>query len=249
MVVPFHVHCYRQTSTLKSFGYLTKEILLSIEFDTYNRRNFLPGSLAPAWDSIVVANMNSGAIAFWNTLTLLPISVEHNNINDTPPSPLIRISAFDALQSLLHLLAHRITISMASITDGIHKAAAEALQLIGDVKWNIACTDNAPPHLTDLDEPLDDIRTRVNWLKAIKEEQWNSLWKPMPVHAREALNAIAETCKDLVKSCWETNEDGEPLLRIRVLTSGWRKRRIFAHRQALEVWQHSLSLLNITAKS
>jgi hypothetical protein len=138
---------------------------------------------------------------------------------------------------------------MASITDGIHKAAAEALQVIGDVKWNIACTDNAPPHLTDLDEPLVDIRMKINWLKEIKEEQWDSLWKPVPVHARETLNAIAKTCKDLVNSCWDTKEDDEPLLRIRVLTSGWKKRCIFAHRQSLDVWQHSLDLIYGTAKS
>jgi hypothetical protein len=71
----------------------------------------------------------------------------------------------------------------------------------------------------------------------------------MSVHARETLNAIAESCNDLVKGIWTTKEDGQLLLRIRVLTSGWKKRRIFAHRQSLDVWQHSLNLINITAKS
>lgn len=64
---------------------------------------------------------------------------------------------------------------MASIIDGIHKAAADALQAIGDVKWNISGTENAPPHLTDLDDPLTDIRRSINQLKQIKEEQWNSV--------------------------------------------------------------------------
>ncbi|GAB7333775.1 hypothetical protein MBLNU13_g05299t1 [Cladosporium sp. NU13] len=71
----------------------------------------------------------------------------------------------------------------------------------------------------------------------------------VPVHARETLNAIAETCNDLVKSCWTTKENGELLPGIRVLTSGWKKRRIFAHRQSLDVWQHSLDLINGMAKS
>lgn len=69
------------------------------------------------------------------------------------------------------------------------------------------------------------------------------------MHARETLNAIAETCNDLVKSCWTTKENGELLPGIRVLTSGWKKRRIFAHRQSLDVWQHSLDLINGMAKS
>ena len=193
--------------------------------------------------------MDSRAIASLNQAQGCVCDTTATHISQTPTSLHTRLSASNPFHSLPHPPTRRIAISMASVTDGIHKAAAEALQAIGDVKWNIACTEIAPPHLTDLEDPLDTIRMRVNWLREIKEEEWNTLWKPMPMHAQETLNAIAETCNDLVKSCWTTKEDGELFLRIRVLISGWEKRRVFAHRQSLDVWQHSLDLINGTAKS
>lgn len=114
-------------------------------------------------------------IASWKISTLNVVDIIPTNTSDTPSSLHTRLFVSNIFQSRLHLPAHQVAITMASTTEGIHKAAAEALQAIGDVKWNIACTDNAPPELTDLDDPLETIRMKVNWLKDIKEEQWNSL--------------------------------------------------------------------------
>ncbi|KAM0706198.1 hypothetical protein Q7P35_006747 [Cladosporium inversicolor] len=101
---------------------------------------------------------------------------------------------------------------MASHADLIFTAAAEALQAIGDFKWNIECTKSAPPKLTDL-----------------HEQRWKTIWEPIPVHVRTTLNAVTAICRDLDKSIWVKREDGEvSMLRIRVLTSQWKARRIFA---------------------
>lgn len=135
----------------------------------------------------------------------------------------------NAYQSLLHLLAHQLAIPMASHADLIFTAAAEALQATGDFKWNVECTENAPPKLTGLHGPLESIRLRIGWLKEIKEEQWKTIWEPIPAHVRTTLNAVTAICGELDKSIWVKREDGEvSMLRIRVLTSQWKARRIFA---------------------
>lgn len=156
----------------------------------------------------------------------------------------------DASQSLLHPLAHQSAIPMASHASLILTAAAEALQAIGDFKWNIECTENAPPKLTDLHDPLECIRTRTCWLREIKEEQRSTIWEPIPVHARATLNLVTAICRDLDKSIWIKRDDGEvSMLRKRVKTSQWQARRMDSHRMALFACKHSLDLINSIAQS
>lgn len=192
--------------------------------------------------STVIAKTSLGS----KTRSFLYVSVIHHQlIISTQKRYLSKAS-----RSLLRPLAHQITISMASHAEHILTAASEALQAIGDFKWNIECTENAPLKLADLHDPLECIRTRTCWLREIKEEQWSTIWKPIPVHARATLNLVTAICRDLDKSIWIKRDDGEvSMLRKRVKTSQWQARRMFAHRMALFGCKHSLDLINSIAQS
>lgn len=145
--------------------------------------------------------------------------------------------------------AYHIAIPMATNTDRILAAAAEALQKTGVIKWNIVNTPNAPPLLSELEKSLEVIRMRIGTLQEIKEQQWKDLGRPMCVHAQANLIAIAEICNALDKGIWLKTEDCQLVLRIRVLTSGLKERRITAHLMTLLTLQHSLDLLSGTANT
>lgn len=138
---------------------------------------------------------------------------------------------------------------MDSTTDRILAMATEALQELGDVRWNIVNTPNVPPLVSNLDARLETIQMRVDMLKEIKEEQWNDLGQPMCIYAQATLVAITEICDDLNKGIWVMTEDNQVVLRKRVLTSQWKSQRITAHRTTLLTLQYSLAMIIGTANT
>ena len=160
-----------------------------------------------------------------------------------------KICTSSTFYSLPHLLAHQIAIHMASTADRIPTAAAEALQRMGDIQSKIRNTPNATQMIAMLWSQLELLRMRFDRFKEIKEEQWNNIEKPLSVHTLAVLNEITAVCNDMDKAIWTKKEDGQQLLKIRVLTSAWKQRRLLGHHGALGSWQNSLDLINSMARS